>query len=277
MKIWAYAICWNEEKMLPYYLKHYETFCDKIIIYDNESTDNSRRIIKDHPKTELRTYKTNSQIKDDVYLQIKESCVYDAKGKADYAIVGDIDEFLYHSNIKKFLADNSSFSFYRPAGFEMVSEKFPTTDKMIYDECNIGIPTTKLCKPLLFNPNKIDELKLSVGGHLIYYLRHDYKEYRYFYKDSLISECNVGEGWNSDKKWLPEWNSFKPRFESFGDSPLKLLHYKYIGLDYVTKRQKILANRLSDKNIKNGWGKHYYKNVSKTFNDLKTKAKKINL
>ena len=30
MKIWAYAICWNEEKILPYYLRHYEKFCDKI-------------------------------------------------------------------------------------------------------------------------------------------------------------------------------------------------------------------------------------------------------
>jgi glycosyltransferase involved in cell wall biosynthesis len=55
MKIWAYAICWNEEVMLPYYLKHYEKFCEKIIIYDNMSTDNSRNIIKNHPLCEIRT------------------------------------------------------------------------------------------------------------------------------------------------------------------------------------------------------------------------------
>mgnify|MGYP000701398893 CR=1 FL=1 len=37
MKIWAYAVIWNEEKMLDFYLRHYSKFCDKIVFFDNES------------------------------------------------------------------------------------------------------------------------------------------------------------------------------------------------------------------------------------------------
>jgi len=263
MKIWAYAICWNEEKILPYYLRHYEKFCDKIIIYDNESTDRSREIIKAHPKTELRTYITKGQIRDDVYLQLKEKSVYEAKDNVDYVIVGDIDEFLYHPDINLFLKQNTGFSFYRPTGFQMVSDSYPNTKNQIYSQCKIGVPTYNLCKPILFNPNKVDELKLSPGGHTVAYLKEGDKEYEFSYDNKA--------------KWNPGWSPFKPRFKNFYDSPLKLLHYKYIGIDYVVNRQKVLANRLSEINRKMGWGKHYYNNTQKIFNELKSKAIKLNL
>ena len=48
MKVWAYVIAWNEELMLPYYLRHYSTFCDKIIVYDNMSTDSTRMIAESY-------------------------------------------------------------------------------------------------------------------------------------------------------------------------------------------------------------------------------------
>ena len=102
MKVWAYVICWNEEVMLPYYLRHYEIFCDKIIIYDNMSTDRSQEIIKAHPKCELRLYDSKGEVRDDLYLKIKNHAWKEARGQGiDYVIVGDTDEFLYHPNILK--------------------------------------------------------------------------------------------------------------------------------------------------------------------------------
>ena len=61
MRIYAYAICWNEEIMLPYYLHHYEKFVEKIIIYDNNSKSkliNLINLYKDNhnyliPKSEI--------------------------------------------------------------------------------------------------------------------------------------------------------------------------------------------------------------------------------
>ena len=44
MKVKVYSICYNEEYMLPFFLQHY-SFAD-IVVYDNESTDNSLEIMK---------------------------------------------------------------------------------------------------------------------------------------------------------------------------------------------------------------------------------------
>jgi glycosyltransferase involved in cell wall biosynthesis len=46
MKVGLTAPCFNEERFLPYFLRHYSTFCDKIFIFDNCSTDKSKEIIK---------------------------------------------------------------------------------------------------------------------------------------------------------------------------------------------------------------------------------------
>lgn len=43
MIIDAYTFCWNEEVRLPYFLRLLSPMCRHIYIYDNGSTDKSRR------------------------------------------------------------------------------------------------------------------------------------------------------------------------------------------------------------------------------------------
>ncbi|MGD9162446.1 MAG: hypothetical protein PVG39_28830 [Desulfobacteraceae bacterium] len=44
---------YNEEFLLPFYLKHYN-FCDKLnIIYDTDSTDNTLELLKSNPKVNI--------------------------------------------------------------------------------------------------------------------------------------------------------------------------------------------------------------------------------
>ena len=73
MKIDVYTLCWNEEVRLPYFLRHYEKFANKIVVFDNESDDGSRKLVEDHPKAILKTYSTDGKIRDDMYLQIKNN------------------------------------------------------------------------------------------------------------------------------------------------------------------------------------------------------------
>jgi hypothetical protein len=40
--------------MLPYYLRHYERFCEQIVVYDNASDDGSQEIVVSHPLCDLR-------------------------------------------------------------------------------------------------------------------------------------------------------------------------------------------------------------------------------
>lgn len=250
MKIWAYAICWNEEVMLPYYLKHYEKFCEKIIIYDNMSTDNSRNIIKNHPLCELRTYDTKNQIRDDIYLNIKNNCWKEAKGKADYVIVGDIDEFLYHKDLIGFLNKNKGkFTIFQPAGFEMASLKFPHTKDQLYTVCKKGLFHDNQSKKIIFSPNAVTEMNWFAGCH------HNPKQIA------------------SGKTW--KYSSEDPY-----KSELKLLHFKYIDIDYVTKRHNELSKRLSEINRKRGWGFHYSKGplyVKETVERIYRTSKELNL
>jgi len=40
MRITAITQCKNEEKILPFFLDYYTSFCDEIIIFDGNSADN---------------------------------------------------------------------------------------------------------------------------------------------------------------------------------------------------------------------------------------------
>ncbi len=63
-----------------------------ITIYDNYSTDNSKQIILD-AGCNLIEYDSGNQIRDDLYLSIKNECW--KKSKADWVCIVDLDEFLF--------------------------------------------------------------------------------------------------------------------------------------------------------------------------------------
>lgn len=161
MRIEAFAICYNEEMLLPYYLRHYGAFCDEITIYDNHSTDNSRRIIAQHPQTNCILYDSGNEIRDDIYLQIKNNCWKNSK--ADWVIIGDIDELVYHPNIRSEL-ERTKATVIRPALFNMYSETFPSTTGQIWEEVVLGLPGGR--KANLFRPDQVKEMDYDPGCHV---------------------------------------------------------------------------------------------------------------
>ena len=98
-KIHLYSICYNEQVMLPHFIDHYSSFCDKLFIYDNFSTDLSSDICKNNAKVEFLNFETGGEIRDDIYLTIKNNVWKRSRGEADFVIVCDVDEFLYHDNL----------------------------------------------------------------------------------------------------------------------------------------------------------------------------------
>lgn len=220
MKIHVYTLCWNEEVILPYFLRHYETIAEKIIVYD-ESTDNSLNILKSHPKVEIRSFSSNNEFRDDIHRDIKNNCWKESRGQAQWVIILDTDEFIYHIDLVRFLKERhlEGVTLCKPKGYMMVSEKLPSTQGMIYEELKMGLPQEASSKPVIFNPTKIEEINFSAGAH----------------------SCEpIGK-----IKW----------YESIGD--LKLLHYKVLSLEYLLTRARKCKERLSDINKQNNWGKHY--------------------
>src|ERR1019366_3564411 len=94
MKINLTTICWNEEYMLPHFLEHYfSQGVDHITVYDNESTDKSIDICKKYgDKVTTIQYNSNNQIRDDIYLEIKNEAW--KKNITNWNIVVDVDELI---------------------------------------------------------------------------------------------------------------------------------------------------------------------------------------
>lgn len=220
MIIHVYAICWNEEKMLPYFFKHYDNIADKYFIYDNGSTDNSLSILRSHPKVSIDQFevKGGSLILSAVELfnQIWKKSI----GKADWVIVCDVDEHLYHPNLKTYLQENISkgITLDVTTGFEMVSDYFPNTDQPLNETIRHGVRSSSYDKPLIFNPNAIQEINFTPGRH------------------------------NAN----PIGNVIKPP-----KNELLLLHYKYIGFDYLNSRHNELKQGLRQDDLRNSWGYQY--------------------
>jgi len=144
--------------MLPYFLRHYSQFAD-VTIYDNYSTDNSVKIIEEWGGKVVK-YDSGNQIRDDLYVQVKNNCWKDSK--ADWVIVGDCDEFVYHPELIKRL-ETIKETFVVPRLFNMVSENFPSGDGQIYDEIKTGVWGG--AKMNLFRPSEIKEVNFDVGCH----------------------------------------------------------------------------------------------------------------
>ena len=154
MIIDVFAIAWNEERQLDQFLDWY-SFADKITILDNHSTDNTATIAKTRG-CEVVEWGGNKQDNREM-RDIKEKCW---KGsKADWVIVCDIDEYLYHPEFTTIL-EQTKATVVRSEGYQMVSEthelnkdiKFGARERLVY-------------KCICFRPNRITRMNWGYGCH----------------------------------------------------------------------------------------------------------------
>jgi hypothetical protein len=240
MKIHAYIIAWNEERILPFTLDHYSKFCEKIYVYDNMSTDGSDEIYKKYDKVIVKKWQTPEKkynqsivdydIKSNIYKQSRKYGV-------DWVIVCDCDEFLYHENLLEKLNEYKEQGITMPKidGHDMFSETFPEYDgKLLTDKVKIGSKTYDvMCKNIIFNP--ILDIKYSFGSHSVH----------------------------------------APNAKFSENAELKLLHYKFLGKEYVNWRYNNLSKQLSDFNKKNRLGDHWNRPPMKYMDEMKEMQYKV--
>ena len=217
MKIHLYSIAWNEAVIMPHFMRHYRKFCEKITVYDNESTDQTADIVR-QMGGEVKSWSSNNQINDLMYLEIKQNAYKESRGKADWVIVCDSDEFLYHPNFlgKLYEYKSSGINFPKIEGYEMIPDcKINSGDDLpsVYKQ---GVRFANLDKRAIFNP-KLD-INYTIGCH----------------------------GSNIPVDAIESTNS-----------EIKMLQYKMLNLDYFINRHQLLGSRLSEVNRKNNWGLHY--------------------
>lgn len=208
MKIEVYAVCYNEERLLPYFIRHYSQFAD-ICIYDNYSTDKSVEIM-DKAGIKHIEFNTDGEFREDIMVMARNDSWKESK--ADWVMVVDLDEFIYHKDLMAILSAISG-TVIMPRMFNMYSEAFPTTQGQIYDEVTMGVDMNG--KMSIFRPAEIKAMNYDAGCHNAHpegnfilnvqsgiltlhfkYLSPEYLIWRNYTLNMRQSEVNRKNGWN---------------------------------------------------------------------------------
>lgn len=209
--------------MIEYFLRHYEAFAQRIVIYDDDSNDGTRDILAAHSKVEVRRFARS----DPNSLELSKVAVFDrcwmeSRGLADYVVIVDCDEHVFHPTLTNYLSEQkrAGVTFVPTLGFQMISDQFPGRDEHLAATCTKGCPSIKYSKPIVFDPNAFDTISFGVGSH--------------------------------DMKPTPMSRVFLPERDE-----VMLLHYKFLGVDYITERYFQLTSRRRPVDRRNKWDSHF--------------------
>lgn len=161
----VYTVCWNEEKMLPFFLRHYASIAERIVVYDNQSTDRSPAMVRACPKAELREWDTGGTLDDEKQRDLFCTVYRESRGKADFVFAVNMDEFLVHPCLADALDAyrRSGVTIPRTRGYNMASLRFPSGPLQIYDYVKTGSPSRMYSKFCVFHPD-ID-INFLCGNH----------------------------------------------------------------------------------------------------------------
>jgi glycosyltransferase involved in cell wall biosynthesis len=208
MKIETFLLCHNEERLLPYAIRHYQQFSD-VTILENNSTDASKTIAA-AMKAYVWDINTPDEINNTWYLQAKNNCW--KLSSADWVIVADTDELVYHPHLLALL-ETTDATIIEPEMWNMYSEKFPDTKGQIIEQVNKGLRAPN-SKCVMFRPSALSEMNYAAGCHSchpigiikketlgikILHMRHLSVQYtleRNRYLNSRLSEFNKSQGWS---------------------------------------------------------------------------------
>jgi hypothetical protein len=206
MLIDVYSVMHNEEVLLPYWLRHYETVADRIFVWEDQSTDNTRQILAHHPKVTFLP--TDCKGDDDPCWITKLFPQYEqvSRGVADWVMIADADEFIYHPQLREVLQKEKDIGteVILCQGYAMVSDNLPVGDGQIYDEIMLGLPDSLESKWTIHSPDV--------------YIRY-----------------------HKGRHGKPMRNK---RGGANRASGIKLLHYRYLGDQYFEQRDKTNLRRL---------------------------------
>jgi glycosyltransferase involved in cell wall biosynthesis len=236
MQITIYTVAYNEELMLPFFIKHYRTLFPgcHIVVYDNQSTDRTVEIAKES-NCEVIQYDTDNKISDRKYLEIKNNCWKDSK--TDWNIVCDVDELGFLTKEQLEHESGLGTSIIKFTTWDMVNMSEDPTDVSI-DSLKYGERNPFYDKSIVFDKSKIFETNFGPGCHEV------------FPQGDVVYSLN-------------QYN---------------MLHYRYIGEDYVVNRYRLFYSRLSEENMELGWGIQYTEkeeNIRQSFKIKKHNAIKI--
>jgi len=229
------TMVYNEDVLLPQFLRHYAPQVDTVFLLDNESDDGSIAAVTRYPNVEVSTVPTGERLNDGIQMAAKLAVKADCVGRYDYVLIVDADEFVVPK----------SGGTLREALFALrEKEVFGTHGFHMYRGATEGPYDPAV--PLL---------------HQRQWGTESDEEYS---KPIIVRPENPAV-------FCPGFHRFSDR----DNDPLKppspthffLLHYTGIDEDLFVRRCMIRTRRLSNENLKYHWGVQYFEGTEKIFRD----------
>jgi Glycosyl transferase family 2 len=221
MRIHLHCNAWNDLRMLDFFFRHYEPFVDRFFIHDDGSTDGTLDYLAKRSDVEVRPLeRVDAESYVASSLHMYETSWHRSRGQADWVIVTNIDEHVFHPQFERYLAQQTAAGVTAiPAlGYQMLTTSFPAADSVLFRDHCIGAPWRQMSKLALFRPDAIEATGYQPGRHIAAPTgRVVYPE-----RDELLN-----------------------------------LHYKYLGLDFILARHQEANPRRLAKDVRQGWGHRY--------------------
>ena len=141
IKILGVTVTYNNEDKIPYVMPYYERIgIDKLVVYDNGSTDRTVEMLSKYPFVEIRTYITDTY-EEGTVLKYKTEIQNEFKGQYNWCISTYFDEVFYSKrDFREVLYEKmcEGKTCFRKTGLNIFSRHFPPVDngKLIHE--NVG-------------------------------------------------------------------------------------------------------------------------------------------
>ena len=234
-----HTLCHNEIERAPYAIKYWELCANHVFVYLMTSTnDGTREFLMKYPDfITIIDIVDDDGFNDDRNKILKNEVWKKSRGKADFVIVTDFDEFIYSPSFYEelsYMKENNQTivapEVYHLVTYKNILNKETPKDILLHEIVKNGRPDNDFGKHCIFNPNEVLEINYTPGAHCC----EPIGNIRYYDREKIY-----------------------------------LLHAKYLGIEWFINKQIYLKNRLSETNKFYGFGEHYTNDRKKLVTELK--------